>query len=201
MLALSSVSALIFISEKKAHPFLRIGVGSVTDDETYALGTFGVGAGYALTEQMSLSLEGQAWLSENAPSTDRFQHFSLNFGWTYEWGGNLDIDDDGVENYADQCRSEAEDKDGFEDTNGCPDSDNDKDGIKDDDDQCPLKAEDKDGVDDDDGCPDVDDKKDTKTKDVSSENVEQPKVTPSSDVDETDGAKEDGKSSTGDTES
>ena len=64
-LYLTSVSALIFVSENKVHPYLRVGVGSVTDEETYALGTFGVGTGYALNERISLSLEGQAWLSEN----------------------------------------------------------------------------------------------------------------------------------------
>ena len=200
-LYLTSVSALIFVSENKVHPYLRVGVGSVTDEETYALGTFGVGTGYALNERISLSLEGQAWLSENAPSTDRFQHFSLNFGWTYEWGGNLDIDDDGVENYVDQCRSAAEDKDGFEDTNGCPDPDNDKDGIKDDDDKCPLEAEDKDDVEDDDGCPDVDDEKATEAKSDSPDDAAQPTTKPSTDVEKTDGAQEDGENSADDAES
>ncbi|MEO8706312.1 MAG: OmpA family protein [Kofleriaceae bacterium] len=67
-----------------------------------------------------------------------------------------DPDKDGIAGAADQCPNEAEDKDGFEDENGCPDPDNDKDGIADANDKCPLEAEDKDGFEDDNGCPDPD---------------------------------------------
>ncbi|MCU0663447.1 MAG: OmpA family protein [Myxococcota bacterium] len=95
-----------------------------------------------------------------------------------------DTDKDGIPDDTDKCVSEAEDKDGFQDEDGCPDADNDgdgvadledkcpngkgdaatagcpnedsdSDGIKNDVDQCPDAAEDKDGVDDEDGCPDV----------------------------------------------
>jgi len=51
---------------------------------------------------------------------------------------------------------DAEDKDSFEDNDGCPDPDNDKDGILDVDDKCPNDPEDKDGFEDADGCPDPD---------------------------------------------
>jgi hypothetical protein len=51
---------------------------------------------------------------------------------------------------------EAEDKDGFEDDDGCPDLDNDKDGILDANDLCPDKPEDLDGFEDSDGCPELD---------------------------------------------
>ena len=53
-----------------------------------------------------------------------------------------------------------EDRDGFQDKDGCPDPDNDKDGIPDKDDQCPNDPEDKDGFEDEDGCPDPDNDKD-----------------------------------------
>jgi outer membrane protein OmpA-like peptidoglycan-associated protein len=56
----------------------------------------------------------------------------------------------------DQCPDEAEDKDGFEDTNGCPDADNDLDGLPDVSDACPNEAEDKDQFEDENGCPDPD---------------------------------------------
>jgi outer membrane protein OmpA-like peptidoglycan-associated protein len=49
---------------------------------------------------------------------------------------------------------DAEDLDGFEDTDGCPDPDNDRDGILDGDDACPNDAEVVNGIDDLDGCPD-----------------------------------------------
>jgi outer membrane protein OmpA-like peptidoglycan-associated protein len=54
------------------------------------------------------------------------------------------------------CIDEPEDKDGFEDADGCPDLDNDNDGIPDTEDKCPLEAEDIDGFEDEDGCPDLD---------------------------------------------
>jgi outer membrane protein OmpA-like peptidoglycan-associated protein len=61
---------------------------------------------------------------------------------------------------SDKCPTQAEDKDGFEDEDGCPDFDNDKDGIPDSLDKCPNAAEDKDGFEDQDGCPDYDNDKD-----------------------------------------
>jgi len=67
-----------------------------------------------------------------------------------------DRDNDGIMDNADQCPTEAEDKDGVEDTDGCPDPDNDGDTILDKDDKCPNQAEDSDGFQDTDGCPDPD---------------------------------------------
>ena len=67
-----------------------------------------------------------------------------------------DRDGDGINDNQDQCPTEAEDLDGFEDTDGCPDRDNDGDAIPDKDDKCPNQAEDQDGFQDTDGCPDPD---------------------------------------------
>jgi uncharacterized repeat protein (TIGR01451 family) len=99
----------------------------------------------------------------------------------------LDRDHDGILDTADRCPDEPEDKDGFQDDDGCPDPDNDQDGVvdKDDrcvnvpgtadlkgcpdsdgdgladlDDKCPTQPEDKDGFEDGDGCPDLDNDKD-----------------------------------------
>jgi OOP family OmpA-OmpF porin len=69
---------------------------------------------------------------------------------------NPDPDGDGISGSADKCPDVAEDKDGFEDEDGCPDDDNDKDGIPDAKDKCPDKPETVNGIDDDDGCPEVD---------------------------------------------
>ncbi|NOY91279.1 MAG: OmpA family protein [Deltaproteobacteria bacterium] len=68
----------------------------------------------------------------------------------------LDQDGDGILDQDDACPSEAEDMDGWEDTDGCPEADNDQDGLLDADDPCPDQAEDVDGFEDDDGCPDLD---------------------------------------------
>ena len=67
-----------------------------------------------------------------------------------------DSDGDGIPNGRDKCPNVPEDKDGFEDEDGCPDLDNDHDGIPDSEDKCPNQAEDIDGFQDEDGCPDPD---------------------------------------------
>jgi outer membrane protein OmpA-like peptidoglycan-associated protein len=67
-------------------------------------------------------------------------------------GGQRDSDGDGIVDSQDTCPGEPEDRDGFEDQDGCPDLDNDKDGIDDDHDECPDDPEEKGG--DGDGCPD-----------------------------------------------
>ena len=64
-----------------------------------------------------------------------------------------DRDGDGIPDDDDGCPDDPEDKDGFEDSDGCPDLDNDGDGILDVDDACPLVKEDYDGDRDEDGCP------------------------------------------------
>ena len=71
-----------------------------------------------------------------------------------------DRDGDGIQDDIDQCPDVAEDKDGFQDEDGCPDYDNDNDGIYDSQDQCPNEPEDRDGFKDTDGCPDYDNDKD-----------------------------------------
>jgi len=96
-----------------------------------------------------------------------------------------DSDGDGLNDEEDRCPAEPEDRDNFQDSDGCPDEDNDGDGILDTDDRCPdevgtsanqgcpdedsdgdgiigeadrcpEKPEDKDSYQDDDGCPDED---------------------------------------------
>ncbi|MFT5583659.1 MAG: outer membrane protein OmpA-like peptidoglycan-associated protein [Cognaticolwellia sp.] len=64
-----------------------------------------------------------------------------------------DLDADGLSDVRDKCPEVAEDLDGYQDHDGCPDSDNDSDGIVDVADSCPLDAEDVDGWRDGDGCP------------------------------------------------
>jgi outer membrane protein OmpA-like peptidoglycan-associated protein len=88
-----------------------------------------------------------------------------------------DRDGDGIVDARDKCPDAPEDKDGFEDQDGCPDPDNDKDEILDVDDACPnepgkrttdaktngcpVRDRDQDGIaDDQDKCPDVAEDKD-----------------------------------------
>jgi OmpA-OmpF porin, OOP family len=71
-----------------------------------------------------------------------------------------DADADAIVDERDGCADRPEDRDGFEDTDGCPEIDNDGDGIVDAADRCPGGVEDLDGFEDEDGCPDPDDDKD-----------------------------------------
>lgn len=84
---------------------------------------------------------------------------------TPDWRGLLgvrissrgrDPDGDGITGSDDACARVAEDIDGFEDWDGCPDSDNDGDGVPDATDGAPDAAEDLDGFEDHDGVPDHD---------------------------------------------
>lgn len=72
-----------------------------------------------------------------------------------------DRDRDGIVDARDRCPDEAEDFDGDNDDDGCPDDgDVDNDGIRDSKDLCPTLPEDKDGTKDEDGCPDLKNDKD-----------------------------------------
>ncbi len=67
----------------------------------------------------------------------------------------VDRDGDGYADGGDACPDRAEDHDGFEDKDGCPDIDNDLDHVLDISDKCASVAEAYNGFDDDDGCPDT----------------------------------------------
>jgi outer membrane protein OmpA-like peptidoglycan-associated protein len=100
-----------------------------------------------------------------------------------------DTDGDGIPDDLDRCPVDPEDKDGWQDEDGCPDTDNDQDGITDQMDGCPMEPgpmenkgcpvrdrdgdgildhqdkcpdepEDKDGFEDEDGCPEADNDRD-----------------------------------------
>jgi hypothetical protein len=67
-----------------------------------------------------------------------------------------DMDHDGVADDVDQCPEIPEDKDGFEDSDGCPEIDNDDDGIIDSEDACPNLMGDPSPNPRKNGCPGVD---------------------------------------------
>ncbi len=82
--------------------------------------------------------------------------FKIVAGVTYAPPINRDQDGDGILDDVDQCPTEPEDIDGYDDRDGCPDPDNDGDGVLDTLDRCPNDPEDIDGFQDGDGCPDPD---------------------------------------------
>lgn len=65
-----------------------------------------------------------------------------------------DTDKDGIDDDADRCPPLPEDRDGFEDADGCPDPDNDNDLVPDADDLCPNQEALEGQDDDEDGCTD-----------------------------------------------
>ncbi len=65
-----------------------------------------------------------------------------------------DRDGDGILDDRDKCPDDPEDRDGFQDSDGCPDPDNDRDGIPDYRDRCPNEPESFNRFLDEDGCPD-----------------------------------------------
>lgn len=67
-----------------------------------------------------------------------------------------DEDRDGIPDKQDLCPELEEDRDGFDDSDGCPDFDDDNDEIGDEDDRCRYAEEDVDDYQDEDGCPDPD---------------------------------------------
>ena len=70
-----------------------------------------------------------------------------------------DTDSDGIPDSSDSCPTDPETFNGFEDSDGCPDTvpstDTDSDGIPDSIDSCPTQAETINGFQDSDGWPDV----------------------------------------------
>jgi OOP family OmpA-OmpF porin len=164
-------------------PFILAGYGGLTSlvDNTDVVGNdtwgflhAGLGAKVGLTPTIGLRLDGRILVPWTAldpvipkgntrapydgPDFQVLLAAFLNFGViqkvVIESSG--DRDGDGIPDNLDKCPDEPEDKDGFQDEDGCPDLDNDGDGIPDSRDKCPNDPEDKDGFQDEDGCPDLD---------------------------------------------
>ena len=93
--------------------------------------------------------------ADNSRSLSRYAFFGLGFTWRTALSFG-DDDHDGIQDDLDGCRDQAEDYDGFQDVDGCPDLDNDADGVPDRRDLAPDLPEDFDGFEDGDGRPDRD---------------------------------------------
>jgi OOP family OmpA-OmpF porin len=113
------------------------------------------GVRFYATGSMAIMIGGGAGVIKGIGSPESRFFVSLGFAPDVR-----DSDGDGIPNGRDKCPLVPEDKDGFEDEDGCPDPDNDHDGVPDAEDKCPLVAEDIDGFDDEDGCPDPDNDRD-----------------------------------------
>jgi len=150
--------------EGRSNPILKD-----TDEMLYA----GVGAKYRVDNGWGLRLDGRVLFvpasvdGEDMPNEGFTQDYEVLLSIYKEFGRktvekieqpppDLDPDKDGILGDADKCPAEAEDKDAFQDDDGCPDNDNDGDGVADATDKCPTEPEDKDSFEDEDGCPDLD---------------------------------------------
>jgi OOP family OmpA-OmpF porin len=142
------------------------GINAITTD-TDAMLHLGIGAKYRVDNGWGLRLDARILFPPSSSDESFTQDYELLLSIYKEIGRKKppvvepppvdnDPDKDGILGDADKCPMEPEDKDGFEDDNGCPDNDNDGDGIADAQDKCPMEPEDKDGFEDDNGCPDND---------------------------------------------
>lgn len=116
-------------------------------------GFVAVGAGFdlVLTRWLDLRPDGRFELA-----TDGSAALLFTISPIVHTARRFDLDGDGLTDRADTCPKVAEDLDGWQDTDGCPDLDDDLDGLPDLTDACPRVPEDLDGVQDRDGCLDPD---------------------------------------------
>jgi OOP family OmpA-OmpF porin len=164
-------------------PFILAGYGgltslvsdtSVVGNDTWGFLHAGVGFKIGFTPWTGLRADGRImgpWTILGFPKGDRkgaqgpdweaLASIYLNFGeiekmqiTVIKEPSSGDRDGDGIPDNLDKCPNEPEDKDGFQDEDGCPDLDNDGDGIPDALDKCPNEPETFNNYKDDDGCPD-----------------------------------------------
>jgi len=130
-----------------------------TDAELYA----GIGAKYRVDNGWGLRADGRILFPPSSSSDGPTVDWEVMLSIYKELGrkeapkpatGPKDSDGDGIPDDVDKCPNEPEDKDGFQDADGCPDPDNDQDGVPDAQDKCPDQPETKNGYQDEDGCPD-----------------------------------------------
>ncbi len=112
--------------------------------------------GYNISDKFDVFVGGGTGIVTGAGIPD----YRVFGGLRYSRTSNKDLDGDGVRNKDDQCPEAAEDIDGFQDEDGCPDEDNDGDGVLDTNDVCADSVEDADGFKDEDGCLDADNDED-----------------------------------------
>ena len=168
----------------KIRPFLVAGYGvqmisggaPQLDDDADQCYHWGAGVRYAFNRRLDARIDLRHLIVPDRTASGATSDFEASAGVAIRFGGSKaeprhvdvasapptpppvpkpgDKDGDGLLDDVDRCVEQPEDKDGYEDTDGCIDPDNDKDGFVDQSDTCPNQAETKNGWQDDDGCPD-----------------------------------------------
>lgn len=161
---------------RRLQPFVVVGIGApivissarMTLDSGI-LGEAYVGGGVRFETGRMFALRFDARIS-GIPAIERYftAEFDVGIGVEIQIGkqktrraseldplAGADKDNDGITDGKDTCPDRAEDADGFDDLDGCPDIDNDLDRVLDIADRCASVPETYNGFDDDDGCPDT----------------------------------------------
>ena len=160
---------------KRFQPFLVIGGGSPitisSARQTFATGITGdgyFGGGVRFDTNKGFVMRFDARVAF-IPGAERFIEPEVDVGFGLELPIGVkrkkptgetnpalaDRDSDGIPDEKDNCGDRPEDKDGFDDADGCPDIDNDVDRVLDVADKCGTVPETYNGFADDDGCPDT----------------------------------------------
>ena len=122
------------------------------DVTVYGLGGMGIGAGFGAPDWRILAGVRYAHTPPAPPKVIPPKPEPVIVPVVVPVKEDPDSDGDGLKDSVDKCPNEPEDKDGFQDEDGCPDPDNDADGTPDVTDKCPLVP----GPVDNAGCPDPD---------------------------------------------
>lgn len=151
---------------EKFIPYVSIGSKYLWYHDFTTISVVGeIGVRYLISDYFALNCNAQLnFINEDdldnyfvsKSSNDFYSSISIGFSYAVDLTVSDDLDGDGIKNADDSCPEQAEDFDGFEDSDGCPEYDNDQDGIIDLKDNCVNEAEDFDGFEDADGCPDPD---------------------------------------------
>ncbi|MEJ7601520.1 MAG: OmpA family protein [Kofleriaceae bacterium] len=145
---------------------LRGGAPQMASDTDLAY-HWGGGVRFAVTPRIDVRLDLRHLIVPDRTPDGATSDIEATAGVTFRIGGSSrprapvvsmaipgDRDGDGLGDQSDRCPVDAEDRDDFEDSDGCPDLDNDRDGIVDTLDKCAFIAESANGWQDEDGCPD-----------------------------------------------
>jgi len=150
-----------FLSESldailEIHGGIPAGAGPTPEiDELAVPSEFHGGFRFSITDDWTMTAAYGKQLSGGYGAPDNRVIIGIGGWWVTGGKWNWDYDGDGFVGPADICPRDPEDRDGYEDEDGCPDPDNDGDGIPDIRDKCPEAAGDEVSIGPD-GCPDND---------------------------------------------
>lgn len=165
---------LVHFTEGRLRPFGVLGVGFLTSSprdqnsirtDTDLLLHVGVGAKYRIQDNWGVRADVRLLLPPSSADEFVTTDWELLVGLYKTFGhgdddpelgpASGDSDGDKIADDVDKCPNDAEDPDGFEDDDGCPDDDNDGDGVPDSADRCATEKETPNNYQDGDGCPDT----------------------------------------------